>query len=423
MIQGVGGINTVREALGARNNKRLKILFFHNTLPEYRIGWFQKLSELADVEFVFTNKELNKKNYGFDIEYERIKGLKYTFLSGGQKGIHQLKSILANVSGFDFVELPPMDSFYDIVCGMHIVRECKKNYVKIGYFWEKWDAPKAVQPIKRRIKNLILRIIPKVIYKHSNVIFAVGKKSKEYFISNGIDEKKIAVIPDVSETPPCEHFDIKKRYDIPFDKNIIMYLGRVMPQKGVRCLIDAFCGMEEQSRRSCHLLIAGDGKELGKCKKIVRKCGIENITFTGAVEPGKRGNYFSQCDIFVYPVTYHRGSVDVWGLTLNEAVQHGKIVIATDAVGSAFELIKEGINGYRVKPGNVQEMREALQKALDPRVAQNAIEKNRELIKIFNFRNMAKQYIYSVQRLLKKGEEEGKDDQNESRLKGVSCSR
>ena len=182
-------------------------------------------------------------------------------------------------------------------------------------------------------------------------------------------------------------------------------------------------GMEEQSRRSCHLLIAGDGKELGKCKKIVRKCGIENITFTGAVEPGKRGNYFSQCDIFVYPVTYHRGSVDVWGLTLNEAVQHGKIVIATDAVGSAFELIKEGINGYRVKPGNVQEMREALQKALDPRVAQNAIEKNRELIKIFNFRNMAKQYIYSVQRLLKKGEEEGKDDQNESRLKGVSCSR
>ena len=56
-------------------------------------------------------------------------------------------------------------------------------------------------------------------------------------------------------------------------------------------------------------------------------------------------------------------------------------------------------------------------------MAQNAIEKNRELIKIFNFRNMAKQYIYSVQRLLKKGEEEGKDDQNESRLKGVSCSR
>ena len=87
MIQGVGGINTVREALGSRNNKRLKILFFHNTLPEYRIGWFQKLSELADVEFVFTNKELNKKNYGFDIEYERIKGLKYTFLSGGQKCI------------------------------------------------------------------------------------------------------------------------------------------------------------------------------------------------------------------------------------------------------------------------------------------------------------------------------------------------
>lgn len=65
--------------------KSLKILFFHNTLPEYRIGWFRNLAQNADVQFVFTNEQLNKKEYGFTIEYEKIKDLKCKFLLDGSR--------------------------------------------------------------------------------------------------------------------------------------------------------------------------------------------------------------------------------------------------------------------------------------------------------------------------------------------------
>ena len=45
-------------------SKPLNILFFHNTLPEYRIGWFEALSERVNVEFVFTMKSRMKKIMG-----------------------------------------------------------------------------------------------------------------------------------------------------------------------------------------------------------------------------------------------------------------------------------------------------------------------------------------------------------------------
>ena len=87
----------------------MNILFFHNTLPEYRIGWFEALSERVNVEFVFTNEKQNEKDYGFEIDYERAKKLKCTFLSGGKQGIRELKQIIENVEKYDFVELPPID--------------------------------------------------------------------------------------------------------------------------------------------------------------------------------------------------------------------------------------------------------------------------------------------------------------------------
>lgn len=70
--------------------ENLKILFFHNTLPEYRIKWFEELSKRAFVDFVFTNEMLNSKIYGFDIDYKQAQNFNYKFLSQGIKGYKQL---------------------------------------------------------------------------------------------------------------------------------------------------------------------------------------------------------------------------------------------------------------------------------------------------------------------------------------------
>lgn len=386
-------------------SKSLNILFFHNTLPEYRIGWFEALSERVNVEFVFTNEKQNEKDYGFEIEYERAKKLKCTFLSGGKQGIRELKQIIENVEKYDFVELPPIDSIREVIYSAYIIYKCRKKNVKTGYFWEKWDAPIEKQPVMRRIKNLVLRIIPGAIYKQVDVIFSTGKKNREYFISNGVNKNKIVWIPDVSETPECEYSDLRKKYTIPSESKIILYLGRVLQQKGVQNLIEAYALLCSDVKDSSYLLIAGDGENLENCKKLAEKLKIKNIKFVGSVEPSIRENYFSQCDIFVYPVTYYKGWVDVWGLTVNEAIQHGKIVIATDAVGSAYELIENGVNGYRVEPGNSRVLCDAIKKATMLVGTECARKKDNMLMRYYCFENMAETYINCVVKVCKRRDE------------------
>lgn len=380
--------------------KSLKILFFHNTLPEYRIGWFRNLAQNADVQFVFTNEQLNKKEYGFTIEYEKIRDLKCKFLLDGKQGIKDLKQIMGDSMRYDFVELPPIDSLREVIYSAYIVYVCKKKNIKIGYFWEKWEAPWEKQPLKRRVKNLILRVIPGLIYKRADVIFSVGRKNREYFISNGVKEKKIVWIPDVSETPDCDYIDLREKFNIPSECKIIMYLGRLLPQKGVGDLIKAYSRLNSDIKEKCYLLIAGDGVDLENCKRLTQMLKLNNVCFTGSVNPAQRGNYFAQCDIFVYPVNYYQGWCDVWGLTLNEAVQHGKIVIATDAVGSAYELIKNGVNGFRIEAGNIEQLKSAILNALSQKIAWTAMVKDVELKKIFSYAEMGKRYIEVVEKIV-----------------------
>ena len=175
----------------------------------------------------------------------------------------------------------------------------------------------------------------------------------------------------------------------------------MMPQKGVKYLIEAYASLDFNEKQKSHLLIAGDGEDLENCRLLAKKLKIDNIDFAGSVNPSIRGNYFSQCDIFVYPVTYYKGRVDVWGLTVNEAVQHGKIVVATNAVGSAYELIENGVNGYRVDSDNIEQLTKALTLALNQKMSKVARTKDKELMKVFNFNNMAEFYIKAIKKRMK----------------------
>ena len=147
---------------------------------------------------------------------------------------------------------------------------------------------------------------------------------------------------------------------------------------------------------SYFLLVIGDGDFREYCEKLAG--GINNILFVGAVEPQNRKNYFEQCDLFVFPGTFRGGRVDVWGLTLNEAVEARKPVISTDAVGSAYDLIDDGENGYRIAPENVEVLKEAIIKAfqLDKEKIKRCNSKKMEKYNFYNMANVLVERIFEL---------------------------
>ena len=380
----------------------MKVLFMHNAIPEYRIPWFKNINQSCDAKFVFTNYKLTQKLYHFDIDYQSIEDLDYLIMGQKRPFAFDVNKVLSELSSFDFVEFPPTDSFKEFVLSFLVLIKCKKLHIKTGYFWEKWEAPLKKQPLKRRLINFLMNMAAGLIYKHTDMVFAGSQSSKAYFISRGVKNEKIVVLPDACETPSCEIEDLRKKYDIGSNKKVILYFGRLLVQKGLHILIEAL--NELPNKNDYVLIVAGDGENREQCEKLIAEYKLENVIICGWVNPYERLNYFQSCDIFVFPGTFYEGRVDVWGLTLVEAIQNRKIVISTTAVGSAKDLIKDGINGYLLNAENDNNLARDLADAItkcDSGLKDSAEDYDEKLSKSYSFSNMAKVYMDAISEICK----------------------
>lgn len=307
--------------------------------------------------------------------------------------------LLKDIKKYDYVELPSVDSFREFVMSHIIYYVCKKNGIPMGYFWEKWEAPKNIQPLERKIKNWILRIAAGSIFQKVDIVFSGGTKSKDYFLENGVSLEQIVILPNCSSVSNCMHENLREKYNISSDKIIVLYFGRIVKQKGLDILIEAIDLLRDENY---FLIVAGDGIYKQYCEELVQKKGLNQVLFVRYVNPAKRKNYFEQCDIFVFPGTFREGRVDVWGLTMNEALQFRKKLISTDAVGSAYDLIEHGKNGYRILPENSEVLSKYIKKAAIELESETVDEYSRKKLEKYNSRNMAEQYLNNVKVLIEK---------------------
>lgn len=147
-------------------------------------------------------------------------------------------------------------------------------------------------------------------------------------------------------------------------------------------LLEAFKKMGESE---AVLMICGTGGYEPECKAYVANYNMKNVIFCGKIQPEIRKNFFSRADIFVIPSYFDEGVVEAWGLTVNEALEVGTPVIATTAVGSAFDLLSD-INGVVVEEACIEKLYLSLKDMIDN------TSRNRETI--------MKQYVdFSVEKM------------------------
>lgn len=344
-------------------NKEKRILFIHNTAADYRIPFFKMLSCKLNVKYFFTKMYLNERVYGNKQEKEKLNGINYVIVNNKLNIAVGLIKLMIKEE-FDVVIMPTMDGILESLDAIIVFIIAKLRKKKIVYFWEKWEAPDNCLALKYRLKNLIKRISVKYILRNIDLDMAPGKKTLEYFLKLGIKREKIFLVSDASEVQRSKkNFELKKQYNISENKKVILYYGRIVKIKGLDYLIKAFYNLKKEYS-DVYLLICGDGEFKSECIELAKSLNITDISFIGKVSPEDREIYFSQCDIFVLPSRFYNGHVDAWGLTVNEAMQFGKPVISTNAVGAAFDMIIDGVNGFTVEQANECELYIALRRII-----------------------------------------------------------
>ncbi len=351
----------------------MKVCFVTPYCSHYFLPVLEALSERHDMFFAFTEDGSARgwSNFG-TIRY----ALTFSMYS-------QLITLLKGDFDILICEYPTRNSFLEFAA--KVLR--RKNLI---YDVEEWYEP-------RTLTRKLLAPILKFIARRSDAIVVCGSAAKAHMLSYGVSQEKIFTGPEASwvEVPSAPL--LEQRIEHQNGKFVILYMGRLIILKGVDILIRAFSRLQN-SFSNVELLIVGDGELRSSLTQLTEELRSRNVRFLGECSLSARADYYSTCDVVVLPSIWTPQHCEAWGLTLNEAMQFGKPVIATDAVGAAFDVITDGVNGFVVKNGDVESLYRALKKlvddpALQKRMGQRSLEAVREC---FTYQQRADGYVRAI---------------------------
>ncbi len=170
-------------------------------------------------------------------------------------------------------------------------------------------------------------------------------------VRNGIPKARVAVIPHgiplPARRPPAG--DLGRR-PVRF-----ICVGRINRVKGLHVMLEAFAGLPPD-RYELHIVGAAATRPEQRYEEALRaRYPQANVTWHGKQAHDKALDLISHCDAMIHPAI----CLEVFGLTIAEALAVGRPVIATRC-GGAEAQIKDGINGLLVPPNDTAALRNAI---------------------------------------------------------------
>ncbi len=211
------------------------------------------------------------------------------------------------------------------------------------------------------IRHLTRKISPVtriMINAAADCVIAVSNSVSRALVRSGIRKDIIRVVingvpaDEIAASLPERD---RARAELGFtpDEVVIGFAGRLSPEKGLDCLIDAFGRLAAKNPR-IRLLVVGDGPDRVAMHQKVLGMGLaDRVVFTGRIVPVYR--MYAAMDIFVMPSVCE----EAFGFAAAEAMAMGKPVVAS-ASGGLAELITDRVDGLLVPPGDEEALAGAI---------------------------------------------------------------
>ncbi|APT75382.1 glycosyl transferase family 1 [Marinitoga sp. 1137] len=194
---------------------------------------------------------------------------------------------------------------------------------------------------QKMIRNWCLKL-DKVISPTENI--------KEVLVDYGVPEDHIVVIPTGIETEIFNKeitWNLREEYNIMPDERILLFVGRLGPEKNIDFLINVFSKVVNNEKNTKFVII-GDGVEREKLEEMVVNLSLqEKVIFTGGQPREKVLEAYKQADIFVF-ASY----TETQGLVVLESMAAGTPVVALGKMGVYDLLNHENAGGIMIKELN-----------------------------------------------------------------------
>ena len=220
---------------------------------------------------------------------------------------------------------------------------------------------------RAKLSNLVMWRLSKLeeeSARNATLNVTISNYSSEKIIQfYGIDKTKIRIVPNgvnIQRFKPSQAYEKIKRQIGINGKLCVLFVGRLIPRKGLTFLVEAAKHIVREFSQTMFLIV-GDGPQKSHIVSHLEKRRLKNnFVFLGDVNESVLPAMYNCADVFVLP-SIQEGQ----GIALLEAQATAKPVVAFK-VGGVREAVLDGDTGLLMKPGS-RELAEAVMKLLRSR--------------------------------------------------------
>ena len=236
-------------------------------------------------------------------------------------------------------------------------------------------------------------------YEASEVLVNSNYMKNELQRLFGLPFEKINVVPNGINLTAFNgierDYDFRRQYAADNEK-IILFLGRLVYEKGVQYLIAAMPKILA-NYHDAKLVIAGKGGMMDKLREQVNHLNIANkVYFTGYLNGKQVNKMYKAADISVFPSTY-----EPFGIVALEAMLAGVPTVVSD-VGGLNEIVEHRVNGMKSYAGNANSLADSILSLLyDPQLCSNCVKQAKlKVKKEYNWNKIAQDTYFIYQKAI-----------------------
>jgi glycosyltransferase involved in cell wall biosynthesis len=217
------------------------------------------------------------------------------------------------------------------------------------------------------LKLVAKRLVVGAVTRWCTGFMPCGSLGVEFLVRYGADRNRMFLVPyepdyDLIRSVGLDRIgEARHRLGLAEGRRGIVFCGRLVPVKRADLAIAAFAAIARE-RPEWDLVIIGDGPLRAPLQASVSREIRDRVKWAGFVgDQGELSALYAACDLLLHPAEF-----EPWAVVINEAAAAGLAIVASDAVGAAAELVRDGVNGRAFRAGDLSQLIACLRETTDP---------------------------------------------------------
>jgi glycosyltransferase involved in cell wall biosynthesis len=208
------------------------------------------------------------------------------------------------------------------------------------------------------------RVLPFLYNRIADMVLVPSTAARRFICSLGVNEERIELTPYVVDNDciadvaaRSDRQRMREEWQVPMGARVLVFCAKFLARKRPQ---DALAAFARANVPDSYLVMVGDGPLMDSLKMEAARLGVmERVHFTGLVKYSRLPEVYAAADVLVFTSEH-----EPYGLPVNEAMICGLPVVASDRIGAALDLVREGETGFTYPCGDVEKLADTLREIL-----------------------------------------------------------